>query len=133
MRDKGDRCTLPSCRRCLREEPGLTYKACEKCPYRGRLQVQGEGSKGSRIMIIAETPFISDFRAGKPFISRGGRLLRETLRYVGIPEGQCYYTYLCPCQDTPFVDNEDYSCLRRLQEEVDTVKPEFIILIGADL
>ena len=111
----------------------MTYKACEKCPYRGHLQVQGEGSKGSRIMVIAETPFISDFRAGKPFISRGGRLLRETLRYVGIPEGQCYYTYLCPCQDTSFFDNEDYSCLRRLQEEVDTVKPEFIILIGADL
>ena len=104
---------------------------CDNCPYNGCTRVKGEGHAGSSILIVGETPFITDIENDRPFISRGGRLLRETFEFVGVPQTQCYFTYLCPC-NLPEGATKSDACIDQLRQTVEHVKPKFIVVIGAD-
>lgn len=105
---------------------------CDTCQYNGCTRVVNDGRVGSPILVVGETPFFTDLENNKPFISRGGRLLRETLNYVGVPQKQCYFTYFCPCQ-LPEGATMPSSCVDQLEQTVRKVNPQCIVIIGADI
>lgn len=104
--------------------------SCKECPYAksGCQRLRGEGKKGASLMVIGEAPFITDFKVSRPFASRGGRLIRETLEFVGVPEDDYYMTYLIPCKDADYQDG----CMVQLGKEVEKVNPKCILVIGAE-
>src|SRR5262245_37449348 len=67
---------------------------CKGCTlYRHATQaVFGEGSCGSRVMLIGEVPGDHEDLVGKPFVGPAGRLLDEALAIAHIPRHEVYVT-----------------------------------------
>jgi DNA polymerase len=59
---------------------------CRACPlWRDATQtVFGEGTAGSRMMLVGEQPGDDEDRAGRPFVGPAGRLLDRELEEAGI-------------------------------------------------
>lgn len=75
-------------------------KSCSKCALRrGCTQVvPGEGSQEANVVFIGEAPGADEDEAGRPFVGRSGRFLREQMRLAGITEKQVLITNTCRCR-----------------------------------
>jgi DNA polymerase len=116
---------------------------CRGCPlYKHATQaVFGEGLTSSRVMLIGEVPGDSEDLAGKPFIGPAGRLLDEALAQARIPRAEAYVTNAVKhfkftrrgkrrIHDKP-TRYEITACKPWLGAELDAVRPEIIVLLGA--
>lgn len=94
----------------------------------------GEGPKKAKIMVIGEAPGESEDKEGRPFVGRSGKLLREELARAGINPEEVYITNTVKCRppgnDKPKADSLK-ACKKYLDEEIATVKPEYVITLGA--
>jgi uracil-DNA glycosylase family protein len=123
----------------LREAAG----GCRGCPlWRKATQtVFGEGLKRARLMLIGEQPGDREDRAGKPFVGPAGRELDRALEAVGIDRGDVYITNVV--KHFAFEERgkrrlhrtpkrfEIEACKPWLESELEVVKPEAIVLLGA--
>jgi len=116
---------------------------CRGCDLygRGTQTVFGEGRADARVMIIGEQPGHEEDLAGKPFVGPAGKLLDRALAEAGIPRDDVYVTNVVkhfkwesrgkrrihakPNQ------MEISACLPWLQAELDVVKPEAVVCLGA--
>jgi uracil-DNA glycosylase len=103
--------------------------------------VFGEGRKASRVMLVGEQPGDREDRAGEPFVGPAGRELDRGLEAAGIERADAYVTNVVKhfkfeergkrrIHQTPKRFEID-ACIPWLRAELDVVKPEALVLLGA--
>jgi uracil-DNA glycosylase len=118
-------------------------KECHNCDlYRNATQtVFGEGKIGAKIMLVGEVPGDQEDLQGKPFVGPAGQLLHEALSEAGIDRSEAYVTNAVKhfkweprgkrrIHKTPNA-SEIAACRPWLDAEIETVKPEVIVCLGA--
>lgn len=116
---------------------------CRGCPlWRKATQtVFGEGRKQSRLMMVGEMAGDREDREGKPFVGPAGRELDKALEIVGIDRKDIYITNVVKhfafeergkrrLHRTPKRFEID-ACRPWLDSEIEIVRPEAIVLLGA--
>jgi uracil-DNA glycosylase family protein len=115
---------------------------CTRCPLfaRATQTVFGEGTQG-RLMLVGEQPGDVEDRAGRPFVGPAGALLRELLAEVGIAEEDTYMTNAVkhfkwrPSGTRRIHDKPSWSevkaCAHWLDLELEAVRPELVVCLGA--
>jgi uracil-DNA glycosylase len=103
--------------------------------------VSGEGRRASRLMLVGEQPGDREDLAGKPFFGPAGRELDRGLEAAGIERRDAYLTNVVKhfkfeergrrrIHQTPKRFEID-ACMPWLRAELDVVKPEALVLLGA--
>jgi uracil-DNA glycosylase len=103
--------------------------------------VFGEGRRASRLMLVGEQPGDREDLAGKPFVGPAGRELDRGLEAAGIERRDAYLTNVVKhfkfeergrrrIHQTPKRFEID-ACMPWLRAELDVVKPEALVLLGA--
>jgi uracil-DNA glycosylase family protein len=103
--------------------------------------VFGEGRRSSRVMFVGEQPGDKEDLAGKPFVGPAGRELDRGLEAAGIERRDAYLTNVVKhfkfeergkrrIHQTPKRFEID-ACMPWLEAELDVVKPEVLVLLGA--
>jgi uracil-DNA glycosylase family protein len=117
-----------------------TCRGCEL--YRDATQtVFGQGRKSSRLMLVGEQPGDREDREGEPFVGPAGRLLDRALEEAGIDRAEVYVTNAVKhfkwrpqgkrrLHQTPRA-GEIEACKPWLQAEVEAVKPQGLVAMGA--
>jgi uracil-DNA glycosylase len=103
--------------------------------------VFGEGAARARVMLVGEQPGDREDRAGHPFVGPAGRELDRALEEAGIDRRAAYVTNVVKhfkfqergkrrIHATPKKFEVD-ACRPWLDEELRTVKPEALVVLGA--
>lgn len=98
----------------------------------GRI-ISGEGPRNASIMLIGQRPGIEEVRRGRPFVGKSGVELDRYLRvYAGLDRHQCYVTNLVKTfeGDDEILPEEIERDAPLLKEEIDTVQPQYVGLVG---
>jgi DNA polymerase len=116
---------------------------CRGCELyrRGTQTVFGEGPPAARVVLVGEQPGHEEDVTGRPFVGPAGRLLDRALEAAAIPRDGVYVTNVVkhfkweprgkrrihakPNQ------HEVAACLPWLQAELDVVKPQVVVCLGA--
>jgi uracil-DNA glycosylase len=116
---------------------------CRGCDLwkRATQTVFGEGRPGAPVMLVGEQPGHEEDLAGRPFVGPAGRLLDRALQGAGIARDDVYVTNVVKhfkwdprgprrihAKPGP---KEIAACLPWLQAELDVVKPDVIVTLGA--
>jgi DNA polymerase len=116
---------------------------CRGCHlWRGATQtVFGEGRKRSRVMLVGEQPGDREDLAGRPFVGPASRELDRALEAAGIERSEAYLTNVV--KHFKFEERggrrihltpkrfEVEACRPWLEEELEVVRPEALVLLGA--
>jgi len=106
------------------------------CPLKktANKTVISDGSQSSRIIIIGEAPGRDEDIKGIPFVGQAGQLLNKMLTSINLQRKDVYITNVIPWRPpnnrTP-TNNEIMQCLPFLQKQIEIIKPEFLLLLGA--
>ena len=116
---------------------------CRGCDlYQGATQtVFGEGLKRSKVMFIGEQPGDREDVEGKPFVGPAGRMLDRALVEAGIDRSEVYVTNVVKhfkytmrgkrrIHQRPDAE-EIAACRPWLEAELDQVKPQVLVCLGA--
>ncbi len=116
---------------------------CRGCPLwaPATQTVFGEGLKRARAMLVGEVPGDREDREGHPFVGPAGRELDKALELAGIVRDDVYVTNVVKhfkfeergkrrIHQTPKKSEVD-ACLPWLREELNVVKPEVVVILGA--
>ncbi len=114
-----------------RETEGCT--GCRLSGGRNKL-VFGDGNPWSGILFVGEGPGASEDRQGIPFVGRAGELLERILGAVSLDRGSVYIANVVKCRPpenrVPAPD-EVASCMPILRRQIEIMKPEVIVALGA--
>jgi DNA polymerase len=122
------RAALPACKGC-----DLYCHATQVVP--------GAGSKNARILLVGEQPGDQEDRQGIPFTGPAGQLLNQTLEELGIDRAKTFVTNAV--KHFKFIQrgklrlhqnprmSEITACRPWLLAEIDAVKPEVVVCLGA--
>jgi DNA polymerase len=94
--------------------------------------VPGEGDPDARIVFIGEAPGREEAKTGRPFVGRSGKLLRQTIRDVGLNEADVFITspvHYLPLRGTPSTAMIHHG-RQHLFEQLSIIKPDMIVLLG---
>jgi uracil-DNA glycosylase family protein len=118
-------------------------QGCQACDLwkRGTQVVFGEGQPHSRVMLVGEVPGDQEDLAGKPFVGPAGKLLDAALLEAGIDRTKVYVTNAVKhfnweprgkrrIHKKPS-SAEINACRPWLEAEIDRLKPEVIVCLGA--
>ena len=116
------------------EELEQSIKNCNKCKlYKTRQNIVfGVGNKNAEIMFIGEGPGADEDRQGEPFVGRAGKLMNMAFDMVGIKREEVYIANIVKCRPPANrnpEDDESYSCMDYLRNQVLLVKPKIIVLL----
>ena len=128
-----------------RRLPALRAAAatCRGCDlWKGGTQtVFGEGTADARVLMLGEQPGHDEDLAGRPFVGPAGRLLERALAAGGIARADVYVTnvvkhFKWEPQGKRRIhakpnQTEISACLPWLQSELDLVRPEVVVCLGA--
>lgn len=116
---------------------------CKACDLwkRATQTVFGEGQSDSKIMFIGEVPGDREDREGKPFVGPAGNLLNRALAEAGIDRSAVYVTNAVKhfnweergkrrIHKKPRT-SEIAACRPWLEAEIDRLRPEVIVCLGA--
>jgi uracil-DNA glycosylase len=125
------------------EELKEAAAGCTACPLheRGTQTVFGEGRARSRVMLIGEQPGDQEDLQGRPFVGPAGQLLDWALEKAGIDRTQAYVSNVVKhfkwvprgkrrIHSKPS-SMEIKACMPWLEAELEVVRPEIIVLLGA--
>lgn len=111
--------------------------ACTLCPLNesaAHVCLLGSGPPQAKIMILGEAPGAVEDGAGRPFTGPSGQLLDDMLQEVGIDRDECYVSNVAKCRPPENRQPENAevkTCVQAyLGEELENVRPEFILLLG---
>ena len=116
---------------------------CRGCDLwsRGTQTVFGAGPRRASLMLVGEQPGDQEDRIGRPFVGPAGRLLDDALERAGIDRGGAYVTNVV--KHFKWVERgkrrmhqkpsarEIGACLPWLEAEIEVVKPNALVLLGA--
>jgi DNA polymerase len=116
---------------------------CAQCAHAAHATqaVWGEGPVGARLMLVGEQPGDREDLEGRPFVGPAGQLLRAALDELHWPHDQLYLTNAVKhfkyewrgkrrIHKTP-AQREALACLEWLEAEIQTVRPQGIVALGA--
>jgi len=121
-------------------EAAATCRSCDL--WKGGTQtVFGEGSAGAEVMFVGEVPGDREDIEGRPFVGPAGQVLDEALEEVGIDRSKVYITNAVKhfkwiargprrIHQKPNAA-EIEACTPWLEAEIEVVKPEAIVCLGA--
>ena len=116
----------------IREEIG----DCRRCPlHKGRNQlVFADGDANAKLMFVGEGPGADEDAQGLPFVGRAGQLLNNMITAMGLRREQVYICNVVKCRPpgnrTPEPE-EAHTCLPFLLRQIDVVRPQVIVALGA--
>ncbi|HZS54667.1 MAG TPA: UdgX family uracil-DNA binding protein [Bryobacteraceae bacterium] len=116
---------------------------CRGCDlYRHATQVVfGEGPQDSKVVMVGEQPGDEEDKKGHPFVGPSGRLLSKAMHEAGLDREKIYVTNAV--KHFKFVERgkrrihskpsgiEISACRPWLEAELDSIKPELIVCLGA--
>ena len=110
---------------------------CTRCPlaYAGRKTIVfGDGDPNARLMFVGEGPGADEDASGLPFVGRAGQLLNNMIAAMGLKREEVYIANIVKCRPpgnrTPeFI--EATTCSQFLARQIDVVRPEVIVALGA--
>lgn len=112
-------------------------KVCTKCGLaKTRTKTAfGVGSPAARIVFVGEAPGHDEDVTGEPFVGRAGQLLTDMIQKgMGLRREDVYICNVLKCRPpenrTPAAD-EIAACRDYLWRQIDIIKPELIIALGA--
>jgi DNA polymerase len=94
--------------------------------------VPGEGSARARVVFIGEAPGREEAKTGRPFIGRSGKLLRQTIRDIGLDESAVFITspvHYLPDRGTPSRSMVLHG-REHLFKQLAVIEPEIVVLLG---
>jgi len=116
---------------------------CEGCDlFRNATQaVMGGGPRSARVVMVGEQPGDKEDRAGEPFVGPAGELLRRAMGDAGLDPEQVFLTNAVKhfrfeergkrrIHKTPSAA-EVVACTPWLRAELELVRPEMIVCLGA--
>ena len=118
--------------RIIREEIG----ECTRCAlHKGRNKlVFADGDPNARLMFVGEGPGADEDAQGLPFVGRAGQLLNNMIAAMGLKREEVYIANVVKCRPpnnrTPEPD-EANTCSPFLFRQIDVVKPEMLVALGA--
>lgn len=118
--------------RLIREDIG----DCTRCAlHKGRNKlVFADGDPNARLMFVGEGPGADEDAQGLPFVGRAGQLLNNMIAAMGLKREQVYIANVVKCRPpqnrTPEPD-EANTCSPFLFRQIDVVRPEVIVALGA--
>jgi uracil-DNA glycosylase family protein len=115
-------------------------KACNLWKL-GTQTVFGEGRPAARVMLVGEQPGDKEDIQGRPFVGPAGAVLDKALAAAGIERGDVYVTNIVKhfkweprgkrrLHKKPN-SLEISACRPWLEAEINTVKPQIVVLLGA--
>jgi DNA polymerase len=120
-----------------------TAAHCRACPLwqRGTQTVFGEGDRRAAVMFVGEQPGNDEDLAGRPFVGPAGKLLDRALAEARIDRGRVYVTNVVKhfkweprgkrrIHAKPNA-SEIAACRPWLEAELELVKPEVLVCLGA--
>lgn len=106
---------------------------CRLCKKGGTGKaVPGEGNPDARIVFIGEAPGREEAKTGRPFVGRSGKLLRQTIRTMGLDEADVFITspvHYLPDRGTPSKEMIHHG-REHLFEQLAVIGPDIIVLLG---
>jgi DNA polymerase len=118
-------------------------RACRRCPLYGPATqvVFGEGPERAKVMFVGEQPGDQEDLAGRPFVGPAGQLFNAALAEAGVDRAAAYVTNAVKhfkfkpmgkrrIHDKPNVGEINH-CRWWLKREIEMVKPELIVALGA--
>ncbi|MHC4094696.1 MAG: uracil-DNA glycosylase [Planctomycetota bacterium] len=96
--------------------------------------VPGEGDPNARIMFVGEAPGADEDAQGRPFVGRAGKLLDKIITACGLKRSDVFIGNILKCRPPENRDptaEEIISCLPYLQRQIEIIKPEIIVALGA--
>lgn len=91
---------------------------------------RGYGVTDKGVMFIGIAPGRDEVRTGRPLTGPSGQMLNAVLKAVDIDRSDVYCTNLiCWWKDEPTKEEAD-KCNSRLQDEIKSIKPKLIVLLG---
>ncbi len=120
-------------------------RSCQGCDLylRATQTVFGEGTKNATVMLIGEQPGDKEDLEGRPFVGPAGRILDEALAAAGIDRSEVYLTNAVKHFSWTADErgkrrihkkprySEIQACRPWLDAEIEAVRPEVIICMGA--
>jgi DNA polymerase len=107
---------------------------CELAKTRTNV-VFGEGNENARVMFVGEGPGEAEDKSAKPFVGKAGELLTKMIENaIGIKREETYIANIVKCRPpnnrvpTP---SEVASCKPYLEKQIELIKPELIVALGA--
>ena len=118
------------------EAVAVDVRACRQCDLGGQRTnaVPGEGHHDARIMFIGEAPGADEDAQGRPFVGRAGQLLDKIIAAMGLKRKDVFIGNILKCRPPGNRDprpDEIISCLPYLQKQIQAIRPEIIIALGA--
>jgi uracil-DNA glycosylase family 4 len=110
----------------------ISCTKCDLCKTRTNA-VPGKGSKNAVVMFVGEAPGRMEDLRGEPFVGAAGKKLRSLLEKNGILPGSTYITNVVKCRppnNRVPTDLERDSCREHLENEINTIKPKIICVLG---
>lgn len=109
---------------------------CRKCELGSSRKnaVPGEGNPNARIMFVGEAPGADEDAQGRPFVGRAGKLLDKIIIACGLNRSDVFIGNILKCRPPGNRDpkaEEIVSCLPYLQEQIEVIRPEVIVALGA--
>ena len=103
--------------------------------------VFGEGPASARVVLIGEQPGNEEDLQGHPFVGPAGRVLDEAMREAGLDRAEAYVTNVVKhfkweakggrrMHRKPGA-REIGACLPWLEKEIERIRPEVLVLLGA--
>lgn len=110
-------------------------KKCCSCPLRGTCAqvVPGEGNPEAEIMFIGEAPGAEEDKQGRPFVGAAGKFLNEMLGMINLRREDVFIANILKCRPPANRDpmpEEVEACWPWLLEQIKTIKPKLIVLLG---
>jgi len=128
----------------------MTWRACREASLRcqgcdlwknGTQTVFGEGPMGADLFFVGEQPGLEEDKAGRPFVGPAGRVLDEAMAAAGLDRDKAYVTNVVKhfkweprgkrkLHKKPG-GREIAACLPWLEKEIELVKPDVLVPMGA--
>jgi uracil-DNA glycosylase len=114
------------------QQKALNCTLCDLSKTRNHV-VFGVGNREADIMLIGEAPGANEDLQGEPFVGRGGMLLNEMLRAMGLERAKVYIANILKCRPPGNRDplpHEVELCTSYLQQQIALIKPKVLIAVG---
>ena len=110
---------------------------CTRCPlaYAGRHTIVfADGTPTARLMFVGEGPGADEDASGLPFVGKAGQLLNNMIVAMGLKREEVYIANIVKCRP-PANRQPEYveatTCSQFLLKQIDIVRPEIIVALGA--
>ncbi len=118
--------------RLIREDIG----DCTRCAlHKGRNKIVfADGDANARLLFVGEGPGADEDAQGLPFVGRAGQLLNNMIAAMGLKREEVYIANVVKCrppQNRTPEPEEANTCSPFLFRQIDVVRPEVIVALGA--